>query len=110
MEALAAGLPFMTCRGGVPGDLPVVGVSDSTSPLVVVVFLRLKRPIGTRGELAHERGGCRYYLVQGRELSVSRLQADRVSTAAVRRAATAVAMQQQLCVGGGRGERRRREG
>lgn len=52
MEALAAGLPFMTCLGGVPGDLPVVGTSDNASPLV---FLRLKMPIITTVGLAADQ-------------------------------------------------------
>ena len=53
MEALAAGLPFMTCLGGVPGDLPLLVVlSVNASPFVV--FLRLKRPIGTGFVLSRE--------------------------------------------------------
>lgn len=47
IEALAAGLPFMTCLGGVPGALPVVLDVSADAVASPLVFLRLKRPIGT---------------------------------------------------------------
>lgn len=60
MEALAAGLPFITCLGGVPGVLAVGGGESPVGPLAPVaplVFLRLKMPIGTRVSVVTELCG-----------------------------------------------------